>query len=383
MRIAQKPKGLAKPNRFARPAIQVSLGLVLAGIIAMMAFVERTGQGVRDSAVRKMSMRVPSAQPPITAGAQPPRAGGRKGKAQQQALQVQAAREEQMLRELQMRQRLEQQQLLRQRGALPAQAFFLPQQWNDGQLERSVFQQYGTASGARRRLDMELTMGIIEIERACKLTDSQKQKLRLAGRGDIKRFFDRYEDVKQKAEASEQDEQKGQEIWQDINSLQTTLMAGIFGEHSLLIKSLPNTLTREQFTRYDVRSRERRAERHRECAERALATLKRAFEITVARLERNIVLREEQREKLLALMIHETKPSPKAGPYDTQVILVQLGRLPEEKLKRLFDEDQWPIMSQQLAGYQQLEPMLKQAGLMPGADDGADSSDERPGPENK
>jgi hypothetical protein len=326
-------------------------------------------------------MNVPSAPPPTSGGAQLPQAGGRKDPARQQALQAQADREDRMLQQLQMRQLLEQQQLLQQRAALRGQRVFMAQQWSDGQLERSVFQQYGTASGARRHLDLELAMQIREIGRTCKLADSQKHKLQLAGRGDIKRFFDRYEEVKRKAEATEQDEQVVQEIPQDINALQMNLQAGLFHDDSLLIKSLPNTLTGNQLARYNALARELRASRHRENIQRAAASFQRWFQ--VIRRNQNVTLRKEQREKLITLMTQETKPSPHPGPYDTQVILVQLSRLPEERLKPLFDEDQWPIVSQQLAGYQQQEPMLKQAGLMPVADDGADSSDERPRPEKK
>ena len=50
-----------------------------------------------------------------------------------------------------------------------------------------------------------LAAQIDNIDRACKLTEAQKEKLHLAGRGDIKRFFDRYERVKGKAEVTQRD----------------------------------------------------------------------------------------------------------------------------------------------------------------------------------
>jgi hypothetical protein len=210
---------------------------------------------------------------------------------------------------------------------------FAQQQWTDGQLERLVFQQYGTASGARHQLDWQLAMQLIEIERPCKLTEEQKRKLQLAGRGDIKRFFDRYEEVKRKAEAREQDEQLVQEILEDINTLQMTLQTGVFGEDSLLVKSLPNTLTGDQFARYNAMAQERRASHHRQNIERAVAIFKRRFEIL--RLNRTIALPKDLRQELITLMTQETKPSRKPGPYDAQVLLVQLAHVPEEKLKSL------------------------------------------------
>jgi hypothetical protein len=153
--------------------------------------------------------------------------------------------------------------------------------------------------------------------------------------------------------------------------------AGIFHDDSLLIKSLPNTLTDEQFAQYDASAGERRAARHRECIERAVATLQRTFDIALVRLGKNSVMREQQRQDLITLMTRETKPSPKPGNFDTLVLIIQLGHIPQQKLKRVFDQDQLEVMNQQLAEYQQLEPMLKQAGLIPDADDRAEDSGEQ------
>jgi excisionase family DNA binding protein len=97
-----------------------------------------------------------------------------------------------------------------------------------------------------------------------------------------------------------------------------------------LVKSLRNTLTAEQFARYDAMARERRAARHRASVWSA-----------AVRLEQDIVLRDAQRRELVALLTNETKPPRRSSPYDVDVLLLQLDRLPREKLKRLFDKTQW------------------------------------------
>ena len=51
-----------------------------------------------------------------------------------------------------------------------------------------------TGNTIRNKLDSLLTMQIEEIDRSCTLTEAQKNKLRLAGRGDMKRFLDRVEE---------------------------------------------------------------------------------------------------------------------------------------------------------------------------------------------
>jgi hypothetical protein len=233
------------------------------------------------------------------------------------------------------------------------------------EFERLVFQPDGDASGAHRRLESQLAMHIQDLDQACGLSDPQKKKLQLAGRGDIRRFFDRYQAVVQKVQAMNNPAQNIQDVWQDIGPLQMILQAGLFHEDSLFVKSLPNTLTGEQFARYDEMARERRASRHRESIETAIAIL-----------QRGIRLRDAQRRELISLITKQTKPSRRPSPYDAYVVLLQLGRLPDEKLKRLFDEKQWQRVHEQLAQCHQLEPMLKQAGQLPAEDDGHDSSDE-------
>jgi hypothetical protein len=122
---------------------------------------------------------------------------------------------------------------------------------SDEQIEAWVFQPHGIAARARDQLVSELALRIVEIDRACDLTYAQKRKLRLAGRGDIKRFFDRFEAVKQKLRSMQNDKPMVQQIFaQYIIPLQTAFQAGLFHEKSLLVKSLHTTLTSEQLARY-------------------------------------------------------------------------------------------------------------------------------------
>jgi hypothetical protein len=184
----------------------------------------------------------------------------------------------------------------------------------------------------------------------------------LAGRGDIKRFFDRYEEVKREVAVSEQDGQWTQKIGQDIHSLQLTLQAGLFHEDSLMVKSLSNTLTPEQFARYDAEARERRISRHRDSTLQAVAIL-----------HRWVSLRDEQRRELITLFTQATEPSRRPSPYEAQVLLLQLGRLAEEKLKQVFDENQLQKLHEQLAHLKQMEPMLTEP--LPLDPDNAESRD--------
>jgi hypothetical protein len=232
--------------------------------------------------------------------------------------------------------------------------------------EESVFQQDGNAATARKRLDAQLSMKIESLDKVCELSVAQKKKLRLAGLGDIKRFFDGCESVKRKYQSIEHDMQRQlREFHQDINRLRATWQGGLFGEDSLLVKSLRRTLTNEQFARYQGIADERRASRHRANIEKA-----------VALLQRGAALRELQRQELVKLLTIEMKPSRKSDHDDYYVLLLQLGRLPEAKLMPLFSKTQWDIVSWQLAQFKELEPILRQSGQS--ADEGDDDDGTNP-----
>src|SRR5581483_10939606 len=204
-----------------------------------------------------------------------------------------------------------------------------------------------------------------DIDRACKLTDVQKKKLLLSGRGDIKRFFNLYEKAKQKFQLVKDDQRKLQEIWQDIGPMQTIMQSGLFNDDSFLFKSLHNTITQEQFQIYQALTRERRAFRHRA-----------DIELAVMMIEMNAPLRAEQRRDLITLLSKATKPPRKSGQYGYYVTIYQLSQLPEEKVKPLFDDAQWKAVRAQMRGLNGMKQWLKQTGELP--DDEDVNADARP-----
>jgi len=249
------------------------------------------------------------------------------------------------------------------------------QRFTDENFDQWVFQQDRNSAVGRQRLEARLALQLEFIDGACHLTDVQKKKLQLAGRGDIKRFFDRYDTVKQKfqsvKEVSQEDQQKFQEIWQkvwqDINPLQMTLQAGLFHEDSLLYRSVYHTLTPEQYARYEAVDRERREFRHRA-----------AIELMVASFEQNMPLRDQQRRELITLLMNQTKPLRKPSQYSSYLLLFQLSRVPEEKLKPLFDAVQWKVVEWNLNQAKNVVRSLKQPGQVVDEEDLVDEVGVRP-----
>jgi hypothetical protein len=250
------------------------------------------------------------------------------------------------------------------RAVNAAIALAAPQQaWSDDQFEQWVFPQ-DRAAGARRRFDALLTLHIEDIDRACQLSDAQKNKLQLLGRGDIKRVFDSYEKAKHRFNLLNNDVQRLQEVMQDVTPLRMISQTGLFESDSLLAKALRNTLTPDQLTRYDAAAKERRAFRHSA-----------QIELAVAMLEQAMPLRDARRRELIALLTSETKPTRASGQYEFYLVMYQIDRIPEEKIKTLLTDPQWKVLNRLLAQYQGVVPNLRQNGLLPD-DDGADAPQE-------
>ena len=209
------------------------------------------------------------------------------------------------------------------------------------------------ASAAKSRMDSLLTMKIEEVEKTCGINEAQKAKLRLAGRGDVKRFFDRVEDKRKKFQAVKNDQNKVNEIFQEIQPLQVTLAQGPFGEGSIFLKSLKRSLDPGQSEKYERVEREKQLFRYRA-----------KVDLVVAMLDNAVGFNADQRRKFAKLLVEQTKPPRKFGQWDYQVVLLQASRLPADKVKPLFDDAQWRALGQQFEQAKGMETFLLKNGFL-------------------
>ena len=108
------------------------------------------------------------------------------------------------------------------------------------QIDQQLYGRFGGAGVAHNKLDAALALRVDDVERICGLTEAQKKKVQLAGRGDIKRFFDRVEVTKRKFQGGQNNQFNN--IWQEIQPLQAELTGGLFGDDSLFAKTVMRTL---------------------------------------------------------------------------------------------------------------------------------------------
>jgi hypothetical protein len=234
-------------------------------------------------------------------------------------------------------------------AAVANEGFFMAEE----NFDQWIFQGVGNANAGRERIKSRLKLQLDELDRVCGLTETQKQKLTLAAHGDTKRFFDQVEEVRKRFQAVKNDQNAFNQIWQEIQPLQQKQMTGLFGETSFFAKTLRKTLSTEQAAKYKVVVDDRRRFRYRASIEVALMTL-----------ENSVALRHEQHAALSKLLIEETQPPHVFGQYDYYLVMHQLSKLSEQKVKPLLDERQWKLLQQQFVQFRGMEAFLVQNGMI-------------------
>jgi hypothetical protein len=125
-----------------------------------------------------------------------------------------------------------------------------------GTFDELVYGSDGSAADARVRLHNRLREMLEKIDRISELTTAQRETLQLAGRGDIKRFFDRADQLQamcdRHAEITDLDQfQKWTEdLRREAHALQHLLAEGPIDAQSLLAKTMKKTLSAGQSVRY-------------------------------------------------------------------------------------------------------------------------------------
>jgi hypothetical protein len=230
---------------------------------------------------------------------------------------------------------------------------------SDPQFDQWVFGAGGgNAAAAHSRLESLLRLQVEDLARACKLSDDQKSKLRLAGRGDIKRYFDQVEQARRKYRNKQYNQNEIGQVFQEIQPLQAPLRTGVFGDDSIYRKVVRKVMTPEQVADYENSQRELRAFRYRA-----------RIELVVATLGRSVGMSAEQRRRFAKVLNDETRAPREFGQNDYQVALLQAAKVSEEKLKPIFDEAQWRVLGKHFEQVRALEPVIRQNGYVPDGDE--------------
>jgi hypothetical protein len=167
------------------------------------------------------------------------------------------------------------------------------------------------------------------------LTEMQRRKLELAGRVDIRRFFDEFETLKQASPTGRVRRPEYEKMWQNAQPLQFRFQEGLHANESLFRRAVRSVLDKEQFAKFQELENQRNRRHYR-------AYVK----ATVALIEDRIPLTSEKRSRLIDLVVETTEPPKLYGqiPYQYHVVLFQMSRIPEDELKPIFMENEWKVM---------------------------------------
>lgn len=203
-------------------------------------------------------------------------------------------------------------------------------------VDQQIFQTQTSEQFARDELKSNLQLQIESIDLLCHLNESQKQKLLLAAKGDMTRFFSAVSELRQKYTQVKNDGNVWNEFWQRVQPLQMKYNLGLFQENSLFEKTLHSTLNEEQLKAYTDFSKER--------SKRLFRT---QCELAAVEFERTFPLRFEQHQKLVDLLVQEQQRHSNPAEFPQ---LFWILRIPEAKLRPVFDDWQW----------KKLEPQFRQ-----------------------
>jgi hypothetical protein len=222
------------------------------------------------------------------------------------------------------------------------------------QFDAWVYGNTANSGSSNTQLSSQIALRIEDLDRSCQLSADQKQKLALAGAGDVKNFQNRCAELKQKLVTSKPVPQAEVNLlYQQTRPLQAEWAAGVLGEASLFEKVVRHSLSEEQRILHGQVE-----------AERAKFRYNAKVEMVVGQIENSMPLTAAQREKFIALLLAETQPPKVFGTYDYYVIMLQASKLPEAKLESIFDASQMSMLKRAFQKSRTVEQTLKRENIL-------------------
>ncbi len=229
-------------------------------------------------------------------------------------------------------------------------------QMTDQQFEQWIFGK--DLSAAKTHLQSRLDWEINRADQMYRLTPGQKKKLEVAGRGDMKRLFDRFQEAKERLHLARGDFNQIGPILQELQAFQQAPHAYLFGTESMLAKTLKKTLTPQQIAAHEKDIYQTRVE----------------WMVTL--LDTPLGLKAEQHRRFVTLIVEETPPLKRYGNFDYDAVMFQASKLPHDRLKRILDDAQLTKLLVRFKQARRMETILFGEGYLPTKPPGAERSAE-------
>jgi hypothetical protein len=206
---------------------------------------------------------------------------------------------------------------------------------------------------ARRLFESWLTKEIERNDRRYWLTPVQKKKLEVAGRGDMKRLFDRIQEAKDRFRSTGGKFNQIGPILQEMQAFQQAPHIYLFGDESMLGKTLKKTLTPGQI------------------ASHAKNFYRSRVEWMVSHLDVALGLKPDQHRRFVTLIVEETAPLKQYGSFEYDAMMYQASRLPRDRIRPILDDAQLTKLLVRFEQADRMKTILFNEGYLPSAVPGA------------
>lgn len=222
------------------------------------------------------------------------------------------------------------------------------------QFDGWIFSRMQNEQKARETLISRIDFEVDRIERIASLTEEQKAKIRLAGTGDVKHFFDEVRVARRKfIELGDVPQNQINEAYQLASPLAQRLNLGLFDADSLLKKVARTAPDPEQaeIIRQEVLRRQQQQKKY-------------AIKAYVAILGRTIPLTSMQRAQLIETIEECVEIKNSKTPYIAQIVAYRMSQVPEERFRNMLDDNQFDAIKKMFDQAKALRPMLIEQGLI-------------------
>jgi hypothetical protein len=216
------------------------------------------------------------------------------------------------------------------------------------------------AVGAQQQFEATINSEIQAIDQVCALTERQKSKLLLAGRGDYADYLDQLADLRQQMTTRPLSQQEYSELIMKLQPLRMSVARNnLLNENSLFRKTLRRCLTEQQVGPYRDFLRAQRVK---------------IIESVLLNWDRNaaqVKLTGETRQNFINLLADHGRLPHSQATYIHYIVLYEVDRLAEQ-IQPLLTEAEWTKLQTQVQQAKRVEASIRRSGEWPVVDDDAD-----------
>ena len=224
---------------------------------------------------------------------------------------------------------------------------------NGGRLKQVVVSQTTPIEQAKSQLETYINAEIATVVLRCNLTETQKKKLRLAGRGDIADFFARVMELRRRCTSESMTQQEYTTLHAEMTKLRMMIQTGSISDATLICKTLRRILSDEQSVLYKTLERERR-----------IAIITESLATQWGQNSKPVRLAKEAQQQFVDVLLQHGRLPTNQSPYRLYFVLLEIDRL-EDRLKPLLSDEEWQQFQFPISQAKRIEPFLRTTGQWP------------------